>query len=254
MIIDTHSHLFYCAFDADLNECVERAKKNNVGKIILVGFDLETNRKALNLSKDYPNYFFNTAGIHPSEADKSIDHQFLEFEEFLQNNKVYAIGECGLDYHYGLEYKEEQKIIFERQILLSIKYSLPLIIHSRDASQDTYDMLNKYKGQIKGVMHSYSGSLEMAKRYLDLGFYISFSGVLTFKNAKEPKRVCEYVPLDHIFVETDCPYLTPSPFRGKRNESSFVKYVLEEVSKIKQIDLAKVESQLETNVYNLFKI
>lgn len=251
-MIDTHSHLFDEAFKDDLDLCIKRAKDNNVEKIILVGFSKENNIVAQEMASKY-DVFYPTAGIHPEEvSDLNTDMAYLE--DFIRNNKVYALGECGLDYHWRDDNKELQKAEFKAQIEMSIKYDLPLIIHSRDSIQDTYDILSIYKGKIKGVMHCYSGSLEMAKRFIDLGLYIGFDGPLTFKNAKEPKLVAQFVPMDKLLVETDCPYLTPSPYRGKRNESAYVIYVCEELAKIKGVSYEDMEAQLDLNATTLFNL
>ncbi|MCR5231378.1 MAG: TatD family hydrolase [Acholeplasmatales bacterium] len=252
-MIDTHSHLFDEEFDLDRDLCIKRAIEANVKKIILVGFSKETNLKAQELAKKY-NIFFPTAGLHPSEANSNYLEEFEEFKRFAKENKIYAVGECGLDYHWDITYKEEQKKLFRLQCEYAIENDLPIIVHSRDAQQDTFDIIKSYNGKLKGVMHCYSGSKELAKEYVKLGFYISLGGPLTFKNAKEPKEVCINTPLDRLLIETDCPYLAPTPFRGKRNESAYVKYVLEEMAKLKGIPISIVEDETESNAERLFKI
>lgn len=250
-MIDTHSHLLDDVFKDDLLDCIERCKKNNINKIVLVGFDRLTNDKAQELAKKY-DIFYPTAGIHPEEVIDLNDLSYLE--EFINSHKVVAIGECGLDYHWSKDKIELQKVIFEGQIKMAIKYNLPLIIHSRDAIQDTYDILEKYKGQVRGVMHCYSGSLEMAYRFLDLGFYIGLDGPVTFKNAKEPKKVASSIPLDRLLLETDCPWMTPTPYRGKRNESSYLIYIAEEIAKLRSISIKEVEEVTDRNAEKLFNI
>ena len=252
-MIDTHSHLFAEEFDNDRELCIERLRDVGVNKVIIVGFDYETNRKAQELAKKY-DIFYPTAGIHPEYANKSYIEDFNELKSFIKENKVYAIGECGLDYHWSKEFVDEQKKVFEMQINLAIENDLPIIIHSRDAIQDTFDILKKYKGKIKGVMHCYSGSLEMAYEFIKLGLYISLGGPVTFKNAKEPKRVAESIDLSNLLIETDCPYLAPMPYRGKRNESAYVKYVCEQISLIKNTTFEEVERITTENAVKLFKI
>jgi TatD DNase family protein len=200
------------------------------------------------------NFFYPTGGLHPSEASPNYLEDFNRFKEFAKNNKIYAVGECGLDYHWDITYKEEQKKLFILQCEYAIEHDLPIIVHSRDASQDTFDIIKSYQGRLKGVMHCYSGSAELAKEYLKLGFYISLGGPVTFKNAKEPKEVCKLVPLDRLLIETDCPYLAPTPFRGKRNESAYVKFVLECVAELKKLPIEEVERQTELNAERLFQI
>ena len=251
-MIDTHSHLFSEEFELDIDSCVERCKENNVNKIILVGFSDITNIKAQELAKKY-DIFYPTAGIHPEEANNDYLAKFNGLKEFVKNNKVYAIGECGLDYYWDITYKEEQKKLLMLQCELALELDLPIIIHMRDATKDTYDILKDYKG-LRGVMHCYSGSYEMAKEFIKLGFYISLGGPVTFKNAKEPKLVAKEIPLDRLLIETDCPFLAPTPFRGKRNESSYVKYVCEEIAKIREMSVSDIERITEENAKNLFKI
>jgi TatD DNase family protein len=252
-MIDSHSHLFEEEFNNDLDDCIKRCKENNVNKIILVGFSYDTNRLAQKLSKEY-DIFYPTAGIHPDEADNNYLEKINELKEFVSNNKVYAIGECGIDYHYTKENADIQKIIFRAQIELSIEKNLPLIIHMRDATLDTFNILKEYKGKIKGVMHCYSGSLEMAYEFIKLGFHISLGGPVTFKNAKEPKEVAKNIPLDKLLVETDCPFLAPTPYRGKRNESSYVTLVAKEIAALRGISYEELEYATEKNTKELFNL
>ncbi len=251
MLIDTHSHLFDKAFENDLNKCIENAKNNSIYKIILVGYDNSSNQKALELTKKY-NIFYNSCGIHPSEAIEDYLVELEKLEIFIKNNKVIAIGECGLDYYWVKDNKQIQKDLFIKQIELSIKYNLPLIIHVRDAILDTYDILKEYRGKIRGVMHCYSGSLEMANEFIKLGFYISVAGPVTYKNAIEPKRIAKELDIDKLLIETDCPYLTPSPYRGQRNESSYVRIIAEEIAKLRNISLEELALKTTSNAKKLF--
>lgn len=251
MIFDTHSHLFESEFDSDRDECFKRLKEID-GKVMLVGFNPHNNQIAYDLAKQYNMY--SSAGLHPDEANGNVSDKLQSLKKFLETHKVYAVGECGLDYHYGTDDIDIQKYIFEEQIKLSIKYHLPLIIHSRDAQQDTFDMLSKYKGQCFGIMHCYSGSLEMALEYIKLGFYISLGGPVTFKKAKESKRVAANIPLDKLLVETDCPFLAPEPFRGKRNESSYVKYSAEAIANIRGISYEELTEATYKNSLRIFNI
>ena len=252
-MIDTHSHLFDEAFQEDLEECLKRCKEAHVNKIVLVGFSKKTNQQAQEYSKKYP-IFYATAGLHPSEADSNYVQALAELEDFIQEHKVYAIGECGLDYHYGKNNVEEQKKLFRGQIELSIKYHLPLIIHMRDATQDTYELIKEYAGKVFGVMHCYSGSYEMALEFIKLGFYISLGGPVTFKNAKESKRIASLIDLQHLLVETDCPYLAPTPYRGTRNESSYVQYVVQEIAELRNMQKEDVEKITASNAIKLFNL
>lgn len=252
-MIDTHCHLFDEEFDIDREDTIKRAIDSGVEKMILVGFSHKTNQLAQEMAKKW-NFFYPTAGLHPSEASLNYLNDFLEFKSFVEKNKVYAIGECGLDYHWDITYKEEQKKLFRLQCEYAIEKDLPIIVHSRDAAKDTFDIIASYKGKLKGVMHCYSGSKELALEYVKLGFYISLGGPVTFKNAKEPKEVAKAVPLDLLLIETDCPYLAPTPMRGKRNESSYVKYVRDEIASLRGITIQEVEEATTKNAIRLFKI
>lgn len=252
-MIDTHSHLFEEEFENDIDQCVLRCKDNNINKVVLVGFSDETNLKAQKLSKKY-DIFYPTAGVHPSEADANYLDTFNRLVEFIKNNKVYAIGECGLDYHWDITYKDQQKELFKLQIELAIKLDLPIIIHCRDAIADTYEILKEYKNKLKGVMHCYSGSYEMAQEFIKLGLYISLGGPVTFKNAKEPKRVAQNIDINKLLIETDCPFLAPVPYRGQRNESSYVLNVANEIAQLRQISLDELDNITTANAEYLFKI
>lgn len=250
-MIDTHSHLFEEDFKDDLDACIARALANNVNKIILVGFSHETNQMVLEASNKY-KIFYPTYGLHPSEAINDYYNDFLKFKEFIKDKRLYAIGECGLDYHYGIDNKEAQKQLFILQCNLAIELNLPIIVHSRDADLDTYNIIKSFNGKLKGVMHCYSGSLEMAYEYIKLGFYISLGGPVTFKNARVPKLVAKNIPLDRLLIETDCPFLAPTPYRGKRNESSYVKYICEEIASLREASLEAIENATTQNAINLF--
>ena len=254
MFIDTHSHLFDHAFDDDremvINECLE----NNVKKLIVVGFDKQTNKQALEMSNKY-EFIYPTVGLHPTNLDDYSDNFFLYLEDLIKNNKkIVGIGECGLDYYWDTSKKELQKEVFKKQIELSIKYNLPLVIHSRDAIGDTLEVLKSYNCPLKGVMHGYSGSLEMAKEFIKLGLKIGIGGVVTFKNAKNVKEVVEQLDLSNFILETDCPYLTPVPYRGKRNASYYIPLIASEVANLKGITLKEVEETTTKNALELFNI
>jgi TatD DNase family protein len=220
---------------------------------MIVGFSKTTNDLAQKLASNY-NIFYPTAGLHPDEASDDYLEKLDYLDEFVKTNKIYAIGECGLDYHWEPFDHDTEVKLFEEQIKLAIKYDLPLIVHSRDAAKDTFDIISKYKGLVKGIMHCYSGSLELALEYVKMGWYISLGGPVTFKNAKEPKRVAENIPLDNLLIETDCPYLAPAPFRGKRNESSYVKYTALEIAKIRNMSVDEIEKITFNNALEIFKI
>lgn len=253
MAIDTHAHLFAEQFDIDRNEIILSAKENGIKKIVIVGFSKETNTLAQNLAKKY-DFLFPTAGYHPEVANEIKEKDILELIQFIQENKVYAIGECGLDYYWVNDNKEQQKWLFEEQIKIAINFNLSLIVHCRDAINDTFELLKKYANKVRFVMHCFSGSKEMALEFIKIGGMISLGGPVTFKNARIPKEVAEIVPLDKLLIETDSPYLAPMPYRGKRNESSYVNYVLKEIAQIKNIDIKKLETILDSNSEKFFSI
>ena len=253
MAIDTHAHIFDAQFDEDRIDVINRLIDAKIKKAVVVGFSKETNVLALNLAKGHA-FLYPTAGLHPSEANEITESDILDLEKFINDNKVYAIGECGLDYYWVNDNKEKQKWLFTQQIKLAIKYDLPLIIHCRDAVGDVYEILKEYKGKLRFVMHCYSGSSEMAVEFVKLGGMISLGGPVTFKNAKAPKEVAKIVPLDRLLIETDCPYLAPHPNRGKRNEPSYVRLVLNEIATLREIDAAELEEVLDQNSIKFFKL
>lgn len=251
-MIDTHCHFNSEDFEKDLDEVIKNAINNNVNKLIIVGFDKKTNDKALEISNKY-SFCYPTCGIHPEEANNTTNEDFIALEERIKTGKYYAVGECGLDYYWISDNKERQKEIFRFQIELSIKYSLPLIIHLRDAFKDTLDILKEYP-MAKGVMHGFSGSVESMNEFIKLGFYIALGGPVTFKNAVTPKEVAKAIPLDKLLLETDCPYLTPHPFRGKRNESAYVKIICEKIAELKELPFDVIDEATTNNAIKLFKL
>lgn len=253
MAIDTHAHIFDAQFDEDRIDVINRLIEAKIKKAVVVGFSKETNVLALNLAKEHA-FLYPTAGLHPSEANEITESDILDLEKFINDNKVYAIGECGLDYYWVNDNKEKQKWLFTEQIKLAIKYDLPLIIHCRDAVADVYEILKEYKGKLRFVMHCYSGSSEMAVEFVKLGGMISLGGPVTFKNAKAPKEVAKTVPLDRLLIETDCPYLAPHPNRGKRNEPSYVRLVLNEIATLREISADELEEVLDQNSIKFFKL
>ncbi len=241
MMIDTHCHL--CKEDYENVELVIQNMNNN--KMIAAGVNDNTNKEVLELIKKYPTVY-GAIGIHPTEVGIS-NHNSLEWvEKHLKENKIVAIGEIGLDYHYGIEEKEKQIDFFRKQLDLARKYKKPVVIHSRDAIEDTYNIMKEYK-DVKMILHCYSGSMEMAKRFLDLDVYFGVGGVITFKNSRVLKEVVSFLPLDHILLETDSPYLAPEPFRGSKNEPKNVLLVAEAIANLKGIS---VEDVLDITTFN----
>jgi len=243
-------------YDKDRDEVISRALSAGVDIVITVGTDLEDSQEAINLAEKYDS-IFATAGIHPHEVGeiKDIQGTYERLVSLARHPKVVAIGETGLDYHYLHSPGDTQQEHFRRMIDVAIALELPLVIHSREAKKDTLEILAERSSRnITGVFHCFSGDIDMARKVLDMGFYISFSGVITFKNARKILEVAKYVPLDRILVETDAPYLTPVPFRGKRNEPAFVKYVAMKLSQIHNLPEEKIIEITVNNAKTLFNI
>lgn len=255
MLIDSHAHLDDERFDKDRDEVIKNFKDNDLELVINVGADLESSKKAVELSKEYGS-IYAAVGVHPHDA-KDIDSDTLDIlKELSKEEKVVAIGEIGLDYHYDNSPRDLQKEWFRKQIKLAKELDLPIVVHSRDASQDVFDIISEEseEGKLRGVIHCFSESVEMAFEYIKLGFYISLGGPVTFKNAKMPKQVAKEVPLENLLIETDSPYLTPEPHRGKRNEPKNVRYVAETIANIKEISYEKLKNKTNENTKRLFNI
>jgi len=252
MLVDTHVHLNSKKFDDDLPQVILRAHEAGVELMIVVGFDHETNLRAIELAEKY-SFIYATVGFHPTDAKhvKESDYEILIKQ--LKHEKVVGIGECGLDFYWDKEHIDKQIEVFKRHIDLSIEFDKPLIIHMRDASEATYNVLSEYK-DLKGIMHCYSGSPEMALEFLKLGLHISLGGPVTFKNGRVPKEVAKMVPIDKLLIETDAPYLSPHPFRGKTNEPARVKLVAEEIARLRGLSYTDIAKQTAKNAYRLFNI
>ena len=250
-IFDSHAHYNDKAFDIDRTELLDSLKESGICGVINCGSDLENSEKSLELSKKYDFMYF-ACGIHPEEVDNLPEDYLNQIRELARNEKCVAIGEIGLDYYWRQDNKELQKEVFIEQIKLAQELSLPVIIHSRDAHEDTLSILKEYKPQ--GVLHCFSGSKEIAKEVLKLGMYIGFGGALTFKNARKSVEVMEILPLDRLLLETDCPYMAPVPMRGKRNDSSYIPYVAEKVAEIRNMDPQDVINTATENTKKLFNL
>ena len=228
MYIDTHTHLSKKDYD-DIEKVIEDAKEQDVLYLIISGCDKEGIKESIEIANTHNNICL-ALGYHPSETSKTTDKDLEELEEIIKTNKkVVALGEIGLDYYWEKDNKEEQKELFKKQIEIAKKYDLPLVIHSRDAFQDTYDILKK--ANYKGVIHCFSGNVENAKMYLSLGFYLGIGGVITFKNTNLKETIKE-IPIDKILLETDAPYLAPTPHRGEKNESKHIPIIAEEIGNL----------------------
>ena len=249
MFIDTHCHIVSEYYD-DIDEVIKNAIDNGVLKIIINGYNMQSNREVLELVKKY-DIVYGALGIQPEELYDYNDDSLKFIEEHINDEKIIAVGEIGLDYHYDTD-KKLQKELFKRQLEIAYKYNKPVIIHSRDCIQETYNILKESK--VKGTMHCYSGSKEMALEFIKIGFLIGIGGVSTFKNAKNIVDVIKYIPLEYIILETDSPYLTPEPYRGKRNEPMYIPIVAKRVADIKGLGIKEIETTTTDNARRLFDI
>lgn len=254
-VFDSHAHYDDEKFDEDRDKIINEVHKSGVDKIISAGYSLKGSLDALELSKKY-EFIYSTAGISPNDIDRISDDDLTKIYNIAkENEKVVAIGEIGLDYHWNQENKEEQKRIFIKQIEFANELGLPIVIHTREAVMDTIDILkNQIECIKKGVFHCCPLNIELVKEALKLGFYISFAGPITFKNSKNADEIIKYVPIDKIFIETDSPYLAPEPVRGTRNNSSNLKYIVEKIANVKQMNVDEVERITYQNVCKLFNI
>lgn len=250
-IFDTHSHYDDESFNADRFELLDSLFENNIAGIIHAATDIKSSEFGIGMAKRYPK-FYTAVGFHPEYADRVPADVIAQLESLAKNDKVVAIGEIGLDYHYEGYNREAQIKLFREQVALANKLDLPVIVHSRDAMEDTLSILREFRP--KGVMHCYSGSWESAKELLDMGFCISFTGVLTFKNSKKACKVMQQLPLDRFMLETDCPYMSPEPCRGQRCDSSLIRYTAQKAAEIKGISVDELLGATMENVRRVFKI
>lgn len=249
--IDSHAHYDDEQFDGDRDELLNSLHENGVRNIVNIGCSLERSQFSVDLAEKYP-FVYAAVGVHPEDAPDTPDGYLSKIEFWTANPKVVAIGEIGLDYHYEGFDRELQMRFFEEQLDLAEKSGLPVIIHSRDAAEDTMNILRK-RGTVKGVMHCFSGSAETAKQVLELGMNISFTGVLTFKNARKAVEAVKVIPLDRLMLETDCPYMAPEPYRGKRCDSSMITQVINKIAEIKEVSPETVAETTMANTLKLFE-
>lgn len=250
MIFDTHTHYDDKEFDHDRELVLADLKNHNIGTVVNVSSSLASIKTTLDLTKKY-DFIYGTVGVHPSETGELTEESFAYLQEQAKQEKIVAIGEIGLDYHWKEPDKAIQKTWFLRQLSLAKELDMPFIIHSRDAAEDTFNMIkSEYSNGQNGVIHCFSYSKEIAKKYLTMGFYLGIGGVVTFQNSKKLKEVVEYMPLSQLLLETDCPYLAPVPYRGKRNFSGYLSYVIEEIAQLKNIS---IETVIETTTGNAKK-
>lgn len=254
MLIDTHVHLNANQYDDDLQEVIDRALSEGIDRMFVVGFDTKTIERTMKLIDQY-DFIYGIIGWHPVDAIDCTDERLEWIESLSKHPKIIGIGEMGLDYHWDKSPKDIQKDVFRKQIALAKRVQLPIIIHNREATQDCVDILKEENAsEVGGIMHSFSGSNEIADEILKMNFYVSLGGPVTFKNAKQPKEVAKHVPLDRLLVETDAPFLSPHPYRGKRNEPARVKLVAEQIAELRGLTYEEVCEATTENAERLFKL
>lgn len=254
MIFESHAHYDDEAFDEDREELLMSLRGHGIDKVINVGASLASCRITLELIQKYP-FIYGAMGVHPSETAELNEENFAWLREQCAMDKVVAVGEIGLDYHWKEPEPHVQKVWFERQLIMARETGLPVIIHSRDAARDTLDMLQAlHAGDTGGVIHCYSYTKEMAREYLQMGYYFGIGGVITFHNSKKLKEAVAYIPLDRILLETDSPYLAPEPNRGRRNSSLNLPYVAQAIAELKGVSYEEVVETTQENAMKLFRI
>ncbi|MBM7557229.1 TatD family hydrolase [Halanaerobacter jeridensis] len=253
MLIDTHAHLDFDRFDEDRDQVIQNAYDVGIKKIINVGADMESSRNSVQLAKDY-DFIYASVGMHPHDAADFNQECYDELKELAKNDKVIAIGEIGLDYHYDNSPRQRQQEVFKEQLKLAKELGLPVVIHSRDAKEDSLRILEEHAADLTGVMHCYGYDLPTAKEVFELDFYLSFGGLITFNSTTSMQKMVKKLPLERIILETDAPYLTPEPHRGQRNESKYVKEVAEKMAEIKNMSVSEVAEITTKNAEQLFDL
>lgn len=256
-LFDTHAHCdderFEKEYEGGTSQLIKDCFNENIGYIVNIGTNLENSKRSLELSEEFENVYAS-CGIHPSDVFyKDVDGAIAEIENLLTHPKAVALGEIGLDYHYQHVPRDLQMLFFEKQMELANKLKVPVIIHDRDAHEDCLRVVKKYP-ELCGVFHCFSGSAEFAREVIKAGWYISFSGAITFKNAIKPKEACLVVPDDRLLIETDAPYLTPTPHRGELNRPSYVQYTAEEIARLRGISVEEIERITTENAKRLYRI
>lgn len=253
MIFDSHAHYDDESFNEDRENIIKEIRENGVINVLNCGASMEGARESFKLANKY-DFFYAAVGIHPENAYELTKENYEEIKEMTKNPKVRAIGEIGLDYYWEENPpREKQKEVFRKQMELARELDMPVVIHDRDAHGDTLEIIKEFP-EVKGVVHCFSGSVEFARECLKLGYYIGFTGVITFKNSKKIVEVAKEVPLDRILVETDAPYMAPTPNRGKRNRSDYIKFIIEKIAEVKELSVKEVSDATIENAENLLKI
>ncbi|MBE0512064.1 TatD family hydrolase [Candidatus Bathyarchaeota archaeon] len=253
MLVDTHAHLQWASFGKDREKVISRAREVDVKYVVNIGFDLDGSREAIELAEKHEG-LYATVGIHPHNASQLNENVLDKLRKLSENQKVVAVGEIGLDYYRNLSPREAQKKAFEAQLFLAEELGLPVVIHDREAHADTLEMLSKFKGRIKGIMHCFSGSREMAEQYIKSDFYISFAGPVTFPNSHKLHQIAKGIDLNKILLETDSPWLAPQEIRGKRNEPAFLLFIAKKIAKLKGISVDELAEATTENAKEIFQL
>lgn len=250
--IDSHAHIYSSEFESDRNEAINRSKEAGVNRILMPAIDSSTHENMLRLEDEFPGTCISMMGLHPCSVRKDYEEELRITEEYLGKRKFVAVGEIGLDFYWDVSFKDQQYAAFHRQVEWALYYNIPISIHSRNATDECIEVVRQYQqGRLKGVFHCFSGSLKQAEKLISLGFYLGIGGVLTFKNAGLDKILRE-VDLAHIILETDAPYLAPVPFRGKRNECSYIPYIAQKLADIKEMPVDGIAQITTANAEKLF--
>ena len=253
-LIDTHAHLYLPEFNEDIHEVMNRAKENGVERILLPNIDSSSIKPLLNLVDKYPDELVPMMGLHPTSVNADFETELNIVREILQERKFCAIGEIGIDLYWDKTFFKEQVRAFKTQIEIALDFGLPIVVHARDSFDEILDVLEQYRDtKLRGVLHSFTGNFKQAEQAIDLGFYLGVGGISTFKNSGVGAVIAQQ-PLSNLILETDSPYLAPTPKRGKRNESSFVRYVAEKLAEYNQMQVSEIEHITTTNAQKLFQL
>jgi len=253
-LIDTHCHIYSSEFDADRPAMLSRALDEGITKMLMPAIDDSTHAQMLKLQNEFPGRCMSMMGLHPCSVKEDYKNELKIVEQYFERRSFVAVGETGLDFYWDISFKNQQKEVFQRQIELALHYDIPVVIHSRESTDECIDMVHKnQKGNLKGVFHCFSGSVEQAQKIMDLNFYLGIGGVLTFKKSGLDV-VLERLDLEQIVLETDAPYLAPVPYRGKRNECAYIKYVAQKLAELKQMTIEEVASVTTENAKRLFNL
>ncbi len=252
MIFETHAHFDDKRYNDDRHEALMECFNNDITKIVNIGADMKSSKKSVEMANQY-EFVYASVGVHPHDVKNMQQKDLEQLKTWSKQEKVVAIGEIGLDYYYEYSDKETQRKWFIEQLKLANELDLPVVIHSRDADNECYEIIKEYRPK-SAVIHCFSGSRELAQKYVDMGYYIGVGGVITFKNAKRLVEVVKSIPLEKILIETDAPYLTPEPHRGQRNTSVFLKYVTEKVANLKEISVENVENTTFENAMTFYRL